>query len=231
MGRPKKEIISETVENTDTSELKKLQEQVLMLSKQLEGLLNNKQSIEQKDHQEGGLFDFDELDESNKIKISSDDYIKVISLAPMYLTLTTQKKGGGIPFNFEKFGEVKRILYHDLVNIMENHRNFLEQGYFYILNRDVIRKHGLDEFYSKILTKEKIEKILAGNLSDAVNMFKTANKSQQELIAMMIVDDLVKGKDIDLNFVDRISRIVGFNLHNSAEEMIELIKIKTQKEE
>ena len=122
------------------------------------------------------------------------------------------------PFRFKNFGEVKRIMYSDLVRIMENHANFLENGYFVILNKNVVRKHGLNDVYSKILTKEKIDRILEGNQTDAVNLFSTANNKQQEVIVKHIIDRGVKGFSVDLNLLDRLSRIIGYNIQQKIEE-------------
>ena len=161
----------------------------------------------------------DEDDIVDDIKISSDSYIKVMSLNPYLLTLTTQEYGRGKKFNFEQFGDVKRILYHDLCDIMEQHQNFLNEGRFIILNRDVVRKHGLDEIYKKILTKEKIEIIIQGNDSDAINLFKSCGKVQQESIATMFVEKILNGIEIDLNLLDRLSRVIGYDISDKAEEM------------
>jgi hypothetical protein len=120
--------------------------------------------------------------------------------------------------------EVKRILYRDLADIMENHPAFLEQGLFIILDTDVVRKHGLDEAYEKLLDKKKIEQVLQGNQTDAVNLFKVANPKQQQMIAQMIIDDIVNERSVDLNFVDRISRIVGYSLQERAENIKQLMK-------
>ena len=157
--------------------------------------------------------------EDDEVKIDHDAYIKVMSLCSHTLTLSTKMGGkGGKSFNFEKFGQVKRILYYDLVDIIENHQNFLNDGLFMILDKKVIRRHGLDELYTKLLTKENMERILEGNESDAVNLFKTANKKQQESICNLIIIEMVNGRDIDLNFVDRLSRVVGFDLIKKVEE-------------
>ena len=159
------------------------------------------------------------FEDDDEVKIDHDAYIKVMSLCPHTLTLSTKMGGkGGKSFNFEKFGQVKRILYYDLVDIIENHQNFLNDGLFMILDKKVIRRHGLDELYTKLLTKENMERILEGNESDAVNLFKTANKKQQESICNLIITEMVNGKNIDLNFVDRLSRVVGFDLIKKVEE-------------
>lgn len=168
--------------------------------------------------------DYDD-DENDNINISSDSYIKVMSLTPYHLTLTTQALGKGKKFDFKGFGEVKRILYRDLVDIMEQHSNFLMEGYYVILNRDVIRKHGLDDAYEKILDKSNIEKILSGNQSDAVNLFKSCNDTQREHISNMITAKIVAGESVDLNLLDRLSRVIGYDIAERGEEMKKVSKL------
>ena len=213
MGRPKKEI--ETVEIS--SDVTELQKKVLELQAQLDAKnAGNSAKIENY---------VDDNDEGEKVEISSDTYIKVMSLTPNLLTLTTQEYGRGKKFNFEKFGDVKRILYHDLADIMEQHQNFLNEGYFVILSKDVVRKHGLNDIYEKILTKESLEKIMSGNQSDAVNLFKACNDAQREFVANMFVDKFVKDETVDLNLLDRLSRVIGYSIADRAKE----IKLINQK--
>jgi hypothetical protein len=193
-GRPAKKITSKK-----ETEIEKLQRQVEELMKQVQNMTT---SVSKENISVNSDIDDDDRD----IVISSDDYIKVMSMLPYTLNLTTEPKGRGKLFTFEAFGEVKRILYYDLVHIIENHPSFVKNGYFVILDPRVIRRHGLDDAYESILNKEKIEKILSGNLSDAVKLFKSANKKQQETICQMIVQGGVEGKKYDLNLLDRLSR-------------------------
>jgi len=221
MVRPKKISVEDNTDSSsiitaDNKKLEELEFQIKELQRTIDILLSVKSNTKENIH------DDEEDDETNKIKITSDDYIKVMSLTPYFLYLSTQAKGNGKTFLFKNFGEVKRILYHDLVLIMENHQSFLENGFFIILNRSVVRKHGLDEVYSKILTKERIEKIVFGeNQSDAVNLFKSANLSQQQIIVNLIIDKVLNGFIIDLNLLDRLSRVTGYSIS----ERIESIKV------
>ena len=160
-------------------------------------------------------------------KINSDEYIKVMSLMPYTLNLTTEPKGKGKIFQFRKYGEVKNIIYSQLASVIETHMNFLESGYFVILNDRVIRRHGLNDAYERILTKENIDKVLAGNQSDAVKLFENANINQQEVIVMMFVNNIINGEEVDLNFLDRISRIIGYDIAEKAaltKETMEIAK-------
>lgn len=205
--------IKKVVEENSNDTINVLMSQIEEMRKQIEAL-SKPQKKELDVEQE-------ESDYANEIKISGEDYIKVISLYPSILNLTTEPRGRGKIFSFKQFGEVKRILYRDLVDIMENHTNFLHDGLFLILNRNVVRKHGLDDAYEAILTKDKIEKIMSGNQSDAVNLFKSANEKQQGIIVDLIVDKALAGFEVDLNLLDRLSRIIGYNIA----EKIESIKV------
>lgn len=201
------------------TELEQLKEQVALLTKALASKEIQGATTKQENYVED--------EDANTTTISSDTYIKVMSLTPFYLTLTTQEFGRGKKFNFEKFGEVKRILYHDLVDIMEQHQNFLNEGYFVILNQDVVRKHGLDDVYSKIITKEKFDAIINGeNQSDAVNLFKACGDAQRENMSLILINKIVAGEFVDLNLLDRLSRIIGYNIVERAEETKRVSEIK-----
>lgn len=158
--------------------------------------------------------------EAKRDKVLLDDYVPVISLLPYRLNLATKEGGQGDIKKFTKFGEVKNILYKDLVDIIEINRSFMEAGYFYILDPIVIRQHGLDEVYSKILTKEKIEDILNNTDSEyCVALYNSANPEQQKVIVQLFVDKVkADPNSVNLYTVDRISRLSKIDITQRAEE-------------
>ena len=162
-------------------------------------------------------------EKKNEEKIQQDEYISVMSLIPFPLNLTTKEGGQGSVKRFTRFGEIKKILYKDLIDILDAHSNFLENGYFYILHKGFIRQNGLDEVYSKILTKEKIELILnTSNADEAVALYNSATPKQQEIIVQMLIGKLRENSDsIDLNIVDRISRVSKTDIAKIAGESLE----------
>jgi hypothetical protein len=207
------------VKRTTTADVEKEE-----MKKQIEELNRQLQTLLAKVSVPSSPEPVDETDDSSEIEIRPDAYIKVMSLCPVTLNLTTLGRGQGKIFTFTKFGEVKRILYADLVSIMEAHYNFLEQGFFVILKREVVRRHGLDDIYAKILTKDKIDAVLAGNnQSDSVHLFESANSNQREFIVNLLADKYVAGEKLDLNLLDRMSRVVGYNI----QERLEGIKISS----
>ena len=154
--------------------------------------------------------------------IRLDAYIEVMSLVDHKLNLSTRENGQGTRFSFTKFGEVKRILYNDLASIFENYRSFMEAGLFYIMNPRVVRKHGLDDIYEKLLTKDMILKVVNCG-PNALKLYENATSGQQETIEGMIVAELKSGNTgLDLNVIAKIGKIAGKDLIALAEEAKQL---------
>lgn len=171
------------------------------------------------------------LEEFVDDKIQLDDYISVMSLLPFTLNLSTKEGGQGNIKKFTKFGEVKRILYKDLVDIMDANPQFLSAGFYYILDPRVIRAHGLDEVYSKILSKEKIEDILSANSEEGLSLYNSANEEQQKVIVDLMVNKLVEDpKSINLNIIDSISRASGIKITDKVEDTQTLLEQLAKKE-
>lgn len=183
-------------------------ELVAQLFKEIENLkrqLNEKQPVETQEA-------------FNQNKINQDDYIKVMSLCPYLLNLSTDRNGQGRIYAFYRFGETKRIIYADLVKIVEANRHFLERGYFYILDSRCIKNFGVEDVYENILSKDGIETILEGKSNDVVSLFKSCGASQQELIIDMLIQKMVSDSDsVDLNLIDKISRASGVKIQEKAE--------------
>jgi hypothetical protein len=156
-------------------------------------------------------------------RIETDEYISVMSLLPYTLNLTTKEAGQGSVKKFTRFGEIKKILYKDLIDIVEVHENFVEAGYFYILHPGFIRQHGLEEIYSRILTKDKIEQIILANSENSLTIFESANPEQKEVIIQLLVDKLQSNPEsVNLNMVDKISRSSKVDIAKKAEDAREI---------
>lgn len=149
--------------------------------------------------------------------IRPDSYIQVISLCPHPLNLSTAKEGGK-KFRFEEIGKSKRILYGDLVDIIEAMPTFAEKGVFYIADKRVVRRHGLDEHYDNILTKEEITSVMNSDSKSALKIFTSANRKQKDYLSEMLVQRIIDGENVDMNFVHLVSQDVGFDIAKKAEE-------------
>ena len=163
-----------------------------------------------------------------EIIISQTDYIKVMSLLSHRLNLCTRERGQGKVYKFDNFGQVKKIIYSDLVDILEVCHDFLESGFFIILSPKVVRLHGLDEAYTKILTKEKIEQILNGS-DEGLALYSSANEKQQIAIVDLVIDKMLANPDsVDLNMIDRLSRLSGVNISQKVEDTRFITKQKSE---
>ena len=153
--------------------------------------------------------------------------IKVMSLCNNKLNLATQPRGLGHRYTFEKFGEVKKIQYGDLLLINDNQRNFKEAGYYYIMDDVVVEEEGLTDIYKKILSKDKIESIL-NNGEGALGFFQAANPKQQKIVLDMIITKLVHGEFIDGNLINEISRVAKFDINARVKDLQENNEIKNE---
>lgn len=166
----------------------------------------------------------------DKNDIRMDEYVEVMSLLPYPLTLTTQPKGGGKAYKFNKLGEKKRILYNDLVDIIEIQQRFLNAGMFYILDERVISRHGLHDLYDNILDKEKLERVIQCDGQDVITFFKSATKKQQEILGDILTQKIVDGEYLDLNIISQIEKVGKISIIRRAEEVREHQAILEAKE-
>jgi hypothetical protein len=148
--------------------------------------------------------------------IRLDKMIPVISLIPYELSMM-QLSNGKAKYKFNFFGEKKLILYQEVINLIEMYRHFIEAGYFYIDNVDVVKRHGLSEIYAGILTKIKIEEIVECKTLNSVTLYSFANTGQRNVINEFIIGKIRDSKEdvkklFDMNFIRDISDIAGFDI-------------------
>jgi hypothetical protein len=151
--------------------------------------------------------------------ISPNDYIKIMSLIDHELNLSTEDFGRGKRLTFEYFGETKKCLYSELLAIINRHKNFFQQGKFYVLDegKGIIKELGYDDLYEHILTKDKIEAIINSS-PDAFDFFQSANKGQQAIIIDMLAVRLRDGINIDRNLIANISRASGIDIEGKVKK-------------
>lgn len=165
--------------------------------------------------------------DNEDIYISPDKNIRVMSLCNHTLNLTSGSGKDAKQRVFTSFGQVKSIPYSILVEMIEAHPTFAENGVYYILDKDVIKKTGLEEAYSKILRKDDIERIL--NESDnALALYKTLNPKQREMVNDMLVERIRKGRLTDLSLISAFERESGIELMEKAKSSKEFFEANPQ---
>lgn len=174
-------------------------------------------------------------EEQEHLRVTLDDYIETVSLCPMQLVLTTEPKGRGFSYTWNKYGESMLIVYSDLQNLIKNHGNglytdFIRKGYVYINNPSVVKKSGLSEIYKQLLNKEQMDIALRCDSQKGVDLFKSTIRTQQMFIVDMIIDKMARGGSVDLNFLFQLSQIVGTNIGEHAEEAKSYLAMNLKRE-
>jgi len=245
-GRPPKDK-SQNAENkslTENSQVKSTEEETIVIKKteleniykmieDLQNNIKNNSNLVAKKNSEDDIEENYVYEEEEEVPLNS--YIKVMSLIPYELNISTERHGKGRIFTFRGYGKTKRIIYQELEKIIEENRHFLERGFFVILDKRVVRKHGLDDIYKNIMNKEKMDMILLGfqggdvKENDILTFAKSAPKEQQKILATMIIDKRINGEEIDLNLFDKLGRIMNMDLNQKYEDSVAFLEITKNK--
>ncbi len=164
------------------------------------------------------------VQQSEIIDIPLNRVVKVVSLYNGGMTLKTAELGK--TFRFENFGNLQPIIYADLIQIMSYQHRFTKQGYFMILDNDVVKAHALEDDYKKILTKQQIENILTFEDGVIRSLFSGTTNVIRETIVTMIMQKINSNekKDyVDKNKVAILSEIYGKDIYALARNDVEAI--------
>jgi hypothetical protein len=163
-------------------------------------------------------------------ELAPNTYVNVMSLVNNPLNLSTKPRGQGKNFRFETFGTVKRMFYSELLDVIENHPNFFEKGYFYVLDNQVIEMNNYVDLYKKLLTKEMMESII-NNTPNAISLFEGAAESQRSIIVEFFVSKIVDGQAVDFNLIANINRIASIDIQKMANDRKEALSMLDNKSE
>lgn len=188
-----------------------LKKQIQDFSEQLESIKSmlktqNKESINKIDNNKEEEFE----------PIRPDKYIKVMSLTPELLNLNA---GNGKIISINKYGEIKNIMYGDLVNIINNHYELASDGGFYIFDDEAVRISGLQEYYKKILDKNGLEELLKKSQSEIKEVLDFMSDVQKKALVNNIIINIYNGKDISTSIIDIIDKSCEVNIMEKVQEM------------
>lgn len=226
-GRKPKPKVEETViEQNDMGQMMaKMQEQILALQKQL---AESTEKVEKTDKEKSDLQQLVEALKSNENTETKNlpKKVKVISLVPNIYNLTTQENGKGKAFTFKEFGQMITMKTSELEEILsiQAYRNQAEQGYFYILDKDIVEDQDLTEAYEHISNKEAIEHVMNLDSDECVDIFCGLNKDMQESLAAKIAENMAKGARLDRNRIADISMRTDIDIEKIAEQFSNIYK-------
>jgi len=160
---------------------------------------------------------------SNNIELNelrANEYIEVVSLIDGMLNLSTEPYGKGKTYSFTKFGQSRAIQYGEVEGIINNQEKFIKNGYFYVSDDRVAKRHDLYRFYEETLNKETIEKILNSDDKKDIELFKMATDKQKEVIVNLYIKKIkdLDDSEIDYNKVSLFSKSFGKDVAEMIEE-------------
>lgn len=120
---------------------------------------------------------------------------------------------------FNKYGDEVRILYRDLIQIVNMNHKFAEEGYFEIEDANAIYYLGMEYTYERIIKYKDIENICSYSDDKVKNLVENASDYQKSLVANRIAYQIVNGKDVDYNKVNLINRLCSVDISKRAESI------------
>ena len=156
------------------------------------------------------------------IDIPLNRVIKVMSLFRGVMTLKTQSNNGR-EFQFNSFGIIQPIIYSDLLQIMSHQQRFCDEGYFMILDKDVVIANGKEENYKRFLDKKQIENILTYDDETITSLFSNTTKNIKESIVAILVAKINGEESVDKNKIHLISDLYGIDLFAYARGDVEVL--------
>jgi len=159
-----------------------------------------------------------EVENEGFVEPSANKQIKVMSLYYGSLNLPTEE-GGSAKLSFNQYGQVKSVSYSKLNDIVNTNKKFVDNGLFYVLDKNAVYFLELTELYKTILNKDAIDKICDFSANTIESMLDNITDSQKEIIIHNISMSIYGGQAVDYNKVDIISRKFGVDIKAKAEGM------------
>ena len=145
--------------------------------------------------------------------------IKCINLMHCAVNVSTEPNGQGRVFTFDKYGSYKMIKFDDLSDIVSSYPYTMEHGLIYICDKMAVEELGLSDEYSKLYTKEIIDKMIYLREQTDVDMFLGMEKNMQESTAMEIARKIYANERVDRNFIFDIKEKTGIDIDLLVQEL------------
>lgn len=145
--------------------------------------------------------------------------IKIMSMFYGSLNISNNaNRSAGRTLTFSKFGEIKSVLYHDLVDYVNNERKFAEEGYFYILDKAAVYHLGLTNEYNHLVDGDIVNHMMDYSGSELESIVSVMTDAQKDSIANLFADKLYHGKELDLNKIAIISKHLPVSIEQMVQE-------------
>jgi len=190
----------------ETEEVDTRDKEILMLKQQLQSLSEKLNSLSS-------------VKEEVQVKteeIRPDSYVRIMNGLNQILNLP--RGNGREPLSFSEFGEVKRVQFSQLIDILDKKEKFYRDGYFFILDENV--KNHLGYADVQALSKSQLEMIVDETCStdNALELYRAGTLRQKGIIVDMLIEKLRDNNSVNMNLVYAIERESRVKIVEKAEE-------------
>lgn len=145
-----------------------------------------------------------------------DAMIRLQSLTKGELCLNVN---GSVAINFDKYGDIKPVLYSELMNIVNNNRRFAEEGAFYIMDDASIKYLGLSRYYDNILSYDEIESLESYSDDELRTIIPKISDFQKDVVSLVFANRIYNDEQVDRNKIEVISKACEIDIAKRAREM------------
>lgn len=148
-----------------------------------------------------------------------DAMIRLQSLTKGELCLNVN---GSVVINFDKYGDIKPVLYSELMSIVNNNRLFAEEGTFYIMDDASVKYLGLSRYYENMLSYDEIESLESYSDDELRTMIPKISDYQKDVISLVYATKIYNDEPVDRNKIEVISKACEIDITKRAREMKEI---------
>ena len=145
-----------------------------------------------------------------------DAMIRLQSLTKGELCLNVN---GSVAINFDKYGDIKPVLYSELMNIVNNNRRFAEEGAFYIMDDASVKYLGLSRYYDNILSYDEIESLESYSDDELRTIVPKISDFQKDVVSLVFANRIYNDEQVDRNKIEVISKACEIDIARRAREM------------
>ena len=145
-----------------------------------------------------------------------DAMIRLQSLTKGELCLNVN---GSVAINFDKYGDIKPVLYSELMNIVNNNRRFAEEGAFYIMDDASVKYLGLSRYYDNILSYDEIESLESYSDDELRTIITKISDFQKDVVSIVFANRIYNDEQVDRNKIEVISKACEIDIAKRAREM------------
>lgn len=143
------------------------------------------------------------------VSVTEQKDIEVTSLTAGQLLLTTNGQASGRHYDFNNQFDSILIPEDDLKQIIKAMPQTTEGGAFFINDEEFVRKNGLTSIYRTLMNRDKIRDFFTKSYTEAMAIYESANRVQQNIIETMVSDKCLNGEFVDANILKELGKKTG----------------------